>query len=365
MQDRTGSATPPSSSPAAPGSSIKNVLIDQCKREVTAYKLLSKSFRSNFRFTSNKDDLTADRLSGVNVLILGGPRDKFTTGEVETLKRFIESGGSVLVAVGEGGEQRLGTNINYFLEEFGIAVNRDSVIRASYKTYAHPKEALISDGVLNREINRAAGKKVSTSAVSTRSAAQSGEVSLSESSLTFVFPYGATLSVQKPAVPILSTGDLCFPMHRPIAAVYKHPQTSGGRIAVVGSVHLMDDAWLNKEENAALVQILLKWLVGSPDVALNAIDAEEPDVADYHFLPDTGALAENVKCCLQEGQPLPVDFTQLFDQDLCKFDTSMIPEALALYGKLDLKHEQLSLIPPQARSCPPCPAPRPSIRGLA
>jgi len=27
-----------------------------------------------------------------------------------------------------------------------------------YQTYSHPKEALITDGIVNREINRAAGK---------------------------------------------------------------------------------------------------------------------------------------------------------------------------------------------------------------
>lgn len=32
----------------------------------------------------------------------------------------------------------------------------------------------------------------------------------------FVFPYGATLSVAKPAVPILSSGKIAYPMNRPL-----------------------------------------------------------------------------------------------------------------------------------------------------
>ena len=36
----------------------------------------------------------------------------------------------------------------------------DSVARTVYYKYFHPKEALISNGVLNREINKAAGKFV-------------------------------------------------------------------------------------------------------------------------------------------------------------------------------------------------------------
>lgn len=39
--------------------------------------------------------------------------------------------------------------------------------------------------------------------------------------LTFVYPYGATLSVMKPAVAILSTGSVCFPLNRPVLAFYQ------------------------------------------------------------------------------------------------------------------------------------------------
>ena len=67
----------------------------------------------------------------------------------------------------------------------------------------------------------------------------------------------------------------------------------------------------------------------------------------YHHLPDCEALSERVKCCLQESEEVTKDFTTLFDETLFKFDTSLIPEAVALYDKLDVKHEPLSLIPPQ------------------
>jgi intraflagellar transport protein 52 len=49
----------------------------------------------------------------------------------------------------EGGENKLNTNINYLLEQFGISVNADSVIRTSYFKYLHPKEAFISNGVVS------------------------------------------------------------------------------------------------------------------------------------------------------------------------------------------------------------------------
>ena len=98
--------------------------------------------------------------------------------------------------MGEGGEGKMGTNVNFLLEEFGIALNSggrslppvpisplhiliypsihqtlspplsllspslppDSVTRKVYYKFFHPKEVLITNGVLNREITRAAGK---------------------------------------------------------------------------------------------------------------------------------------------------------------------------------------------------------------
>ena len=54
-----------------------------------------------------------------------------------------------------------------------------------------------------------------------------------------------------------------------------------------------------------------------------------------------------MRCCLQESDDVTKDFTSLFDDNLFKFDTSLIPEAVGLYAQLDVKHEPLSLIPPQ------------------
>ncbi len=41
----------------------------------------------------------------------------------------------------------------------------------------------------------------------------------------------------------------------------------------------------------------------------------------------------------------------MFDENLFKFDTNLIPEAVALYETLGVKHEPLTLIPPQFE-CP-------------
>ena len=39
--------------------------------------------------------------------------------------------------------------------------------------------------------------------------------------LCFVYPFGATLAVDKRSIPVLSTGSVCFPLFRPICAFHK------------------------------------------------------------------------------------------------------------------------------------------------
>lgn len=43
--------------------------------------------------------------------------------QLEVLKHYLDGGGNVLVMLGEGGEMKFDTNINFLLEEFGIMVN--------------------------------------------------------------------------------------------------------------------------------------------------------------------------------------------------------------------------------------------------
>ena len=39
-------------------------------------------------------------------------------------------------------------------------------------------------------------------------------------SMHFVYPFGATLNVQKPSIPVLSSGTVCYPIKRPLCALY-------------------------------------------------------------------------------------------------------------------------------------------------
>lgn len=52
----------------------------------------------------------------------------------------------------EGGETKLATNVNAMLEQVGISVNSDSVVRKTFHKYLHPKEAYIGNGCLSDEL---------------------------------------------------------------------------------------------------------------------------------------------------------------------------------------------------------------------
>ena len=58
---------------------------------------------------------------------------------------------------------------------------------------------------------------------------------------------------------------------------------------------------------------------------------QEPELSEYHHVPDITALADRLRSCLQESEELPKDFTTLFNEKLFKFDTDLIPETLELY----------------------------------
>ncbi|XP_033645180.1 intraflagellar transport protein 52 homolog isoform X1 [Asterias rubens] len=352
------------------------IAFDVSKRELftpqNGFKSLHKKLRSNWKITSQKDEITEEKLANVKVFVLAGPREKFTAPEFEVIKKFVDGGGSVLVMMGEGGESKFDTNINFLLEEYGIMVNNDSVVRTSYYKYFHPKEALVANGVLNRAISVSAGKIVQSIGEdeagndTKKDAAQSGapasEINDEKGSnyreaLTYLFPFGATLNVAKPATAILSTGTVSFPLNRPICALHSS-KYSKGKLAVLGSVHMFSDQYLDKEENAKIMDVLFQWLT-TENVVLNAIDAEDPEISDYNMLPDTAKLADNLRCCLQEHDDTPRDFNSLFSSKLYTLDTTTVPKVIRSFEHLGVKHEQLALIQPQFET--PLPSLQPAV----
>ncbi len=177
--------------------------------------------------------------------------------------------------------------------------------------------------------------------------------------LCFVYPYGSSLSVSGRAKALLSSGPVSFPMNKPVAAVWEADSTlestSGnrGRVAVLGSVDVFGDDWIDKEENSKLADIVFAWLLHEAELDMTStrIDSES---AEYHPVPHIESLSHSIKPCLQGMEDLPRDFTKMFDMKMLRFDTDLIPQVLKMYDTLGVPHETLTLIPPQFE----CPLPK-------
>ncbi|CAF1379048.1 unnamed protein product, partial [Didymodactylos carnosus] len=298
------------------GSNNNNVLFDQSKNEQVS---LSNGFKKlqvhlkNWKLSNHREEITAERLTPFRLFVIANPKEKFTTGEYDSMKRYIENGGSVLITLNEGGEAKQSTNINLFLKDYGVQVNEDSVIRAAYFKYFYPKEALILDGVLNRAVADNAHQIASTTNKKTQNIVVDKSVRAKVArSLEFVYPFGASLNVQQPSVPVLSTGTTCIPSQRPICSFYTSPSKGGGRLCVCGSTQIFHDSYLEKEQNKKLLDIIMEFLTNDK-FKLNEIDAEEPDISDYNQSPDLIAMSEMLKCSLHDVEELPKDVRKLLD----------------------------------------------------
>jgi intraflagellar transport protein 52 len=313
----------------------KTILFNATKKEThrpdSGFKKLFRRLKSAFKISTNKDEVSRDRLAEADLLVFGGPCEPFTTAEFDEIKAFLQNGGRALVMVGDGGEKQSGTNMNFLLEEYGMSVNADSVLRSVYHKYLHPKEVFISDGVLVPDILRqknavalSGARKVSANKNAPPpppSAAAAG----AGGKLPFVYPYGASLSVERPARPLLSSGPVSYPLNRPIAAMWEPDAATAttstvagpsgmnkpkGRLVVLGSVEIFGDDWLDKEENAKLCDVLFSWLLGEVDLDTTS-DRQDGELQEWAPVPHVEALGMSLKPCLQGMEELPRDFTKV------------------------------------------------------
>ena len=332
----------------------KIVLFDLSKNEThhpaTNFKKLYRRLRSkSLKVQTNKEHLKIDKLRECDLLILGSPRELFSEDEFEALRIFLTEGGSISLF---GGSE---TNVNNFLEDFGLSVESDAVIRTVYNKYFHPRQVLITDGVLHPDINE---RKFFLDDIAKRqnhlklgrSDSSPPATKEKNKSLRFVYPEGVTVSVQQPSTTILSTGQNSFPINRPIAGVWKAESSRGGRILLMGSVDIFGDDWIDKEENALLSEILFHFLLrdDANKIQFDKVRADESSSLELkRCLPDTESLAERLKPCLLEGTPLPQDYCKIVDDRPFKYDSNLIPDVVNLYEVLHVPKGPLTLIKPE------------------
>lgn len=306
------------------------------------FKVLHRKLKNTFRVAHNKDEISRDKLADVRCIVFCAPRQRFEPNELNALKEYLSRGGSILVMGTDGSSddmKHVNTQLNRLIGDYGITLETDAVVRTVYrKEYFHPKEVSIKDVALVPSVDVWAGKKkaASTSVFDAKDHGQEG--------LEICYPFGSTLKVVKPATPLLTSGALSFPSNRPLAA-FNRIGSRGGAVMVIGSVSVFDDTFIGRDDNAMLATAVFRLL--TEPLKVDSVDEDRPEYQERTEIPDIEALAERYRSCLQESEDLPVDFTTLFDHTLFKLDTNLIPEAIKLYTTLGVKHEPLSLIPPQ------------------
>jgi len=231
----------------------------------------------------------------------------FTEKEILVLKEYLEEGGSLLITLDEGGENKSFTNINYLLEQYGISFNNDTVIRTTFCKYTYPKECLITNGIMNKEIVRAAkglpkplSKKDEYSKNKLGKKYNEGKESLSineNTGITFVYPFGSTLNVQKPSFPLLSSGPISYPINRPLCAACVS-NSKKGKIIAMGSSRIFEDEYIDKEDNSKLMNVIFSWLLTN-EIDLTDYVPEEIDLPERQFIPDIMSMAERLRSCLE------------------------------------------------------------------
>ncbi|CAK1591233.1 unnamed protein product [Parnassius mnemosyne] len=325
---------------------VNSILFNVSKNEMFKinenYKMLHRKLKTTWKVMINREALSPSVLQDIKILVIPGPQNVFTDDEFACLKSMVERGDSVLVAMTDGGEERMNTNINFFLEEYGIVVNNDCVVRAKYNKFYHPKECHISNGVLNRGVTKHIMKMPNYTA-------ESDDFLEEPATPTFVYPYGATLTVKKPAAAILSSSDVCYPVKRPVAALYTSDK-SGGKLFVIGSGHFFADQYLESECNDFIREMIFNYLGGITDVHLNPVDVEDPDVNEYRTLGDAMFLSRVPLPTPGTAPPprlAPLHPHALFTWSLFSLNLAQLPEVLGLYDALGVKHEPLRLIAPQ------------------
>lgn len=223
------------SSPSRSDSS-STILFDISKKELCSitdgYREVHRILKNRWRVANTKDheSLNFESISSSRLVILAGPQDRYNEAEFNALRQFIDMGGNLLVLLGEGGENKFNTNINFLLEEYGIMINngnelfswflpqkqkedvqqynesysqfKDAVISTVYQKYFHPKECLIGE---------------------IRTCIMGSEMRKTPHQI--LYAHGATLNVARPAVVMATTNTTCLPQQRPIAATYANPRS--------------------------------------------------------------------------------------------------------------------------------------------
>lgn len=283
--------------------------------------------------------------------MFAGPTAPFKPEEMQVIDQYVEQGGNMLFLSQDGGDKTSRSNLNQVLAKYGIGVSNNSVIRTTYFKYFHPKEALVTNGMLHEDFRRVANKEeaehqpTASPALNLNTDDREPHESQSYQGFKFVYPYGTSLTVKAPAVPILSTGSVCFPVNSYVFAQCAH---GAGNIFVMGSWQVFSDSYFDLEENSKIFDFILSFI--KPDKSHRAFQPDKDLVVESGngrtSVPNIEALSEKLKCCIQESPDISHNFLSQFKHKLFEANFNHLPESLELYKKMNIPYGPLKLISP-------------------
>lgn len=251
----------------------------------------------------------------------------------------------------DGGDKTSRSNLNQVLAKYNISVANNSVIRTTYFKYFHPKEALIANGALHedfmRVVNKEEGQHEPSSAMVSNTVNEDRDPHENQTyqGFKFVYPYGTSLNIRAPAVPLLSTGSVCFPVN---SCVFAQTTSGSGNVFVIGSWQVFADTYYDAEENSKLFEFILTYV--KRDLSMRPFQPEKDLVFDSvntgKSVPNIEALAEKLKNCIQESPDISHNFLSQFKHKLFEANFNHLPEALELYKKMNIPYGPLKLISP-------------------
>lgn len=190
------------------------------------------------------------------VLVIGHSSAPISHSDQQATVRHLKRGGGLIICAGEGRCE--GTNAILDALKTGIRIEGDCAITGHYTGQMHPKIPVLQHGAVHRQIRTQLAPLAMRRAQAPPPPMGVGALS-TESSPAVVFPYGSTLTVKPPAVPLFTTGPLVLPSHQPtVAAVRIH----SGRVVVIGSSRMFEDQFFDQECNSGLADTLFRWAGG-------------------------------------------------------------------------------------------------------
>ena len=293
-----------------------------------------------------KKEFKLEKIKTANIFIIGEPKQLFTPEEIEILKKYIEEGGNILILQGEGGDSKNNTNLNDLLKDYGIQFHSDSVVRTSYYKYLHPKECFIDTLKVHPDFLKTIKNVNKKKKIDLLDNDDNDDDD--DSLLKIVYPFGQSIDINpnaKNVGVVFNSGIISYPLNRPLC-ICANSKSGKGKICLLGSIKFLNNDYIDKEENRKVIEGILKWLLGITNPGLT-IQSKEVLINNYTYIPNIISLSDKIKSCLEEAKEPPRNFNDLYDMSLFKIDNNLVPESIELYDKLNVKHEILSIIPPQ------------------